>query len=342
MKKWYQYWTVWAAIIAGVAGDVLASANRNSIHINAVGYTAGVLMLAAAVFAVVFVVQYSRDKKAAREAAEAAHAAELRAAWEAKKAAQAAEEAAATEALRAARAKYEMARANAEARDKKRKAEYLQLLAELPAADVCISDSPAPFVGADALDSITYSNITTRTPRDKLSNYVVIDTETTGLTPGKNKIIDVAAIRFRDWMPVEKFSTLLSPGSHIPVSATKINGITDDMVADKPQFRQVAQSLIDFIGDDNVVGHNIEGFDVPFVVLAGANLAARKRKYYDTLTIARRTLKRETRDGNGDVENYKLHTLCEYYNIPHYETHRAENDALSTGYLLKALADDRQ
>lgn len=81
MKKWYQYWAVWVAIVAAVAGDALASANRNAIHINAVGYTAGVLILAAAVFAVVFVVQYSRDKKAAREAAEAAHAAELRDAW---------------------------------------------------------------------------------------------------------------------------------------------------------------------------------------------------------------------------------------------------------------------
>lgn len=95
MKKWYQYWAVWVAIVAAVAGDALASANRNAIHINAVGYTAGVLMLAAAVFAVVFVVQYSRDKKAAREAAEAAHAAELRDAWAKKQEAEAAAKAAA-------------------------------------------------------------------------------------------------------------------------------------------------------------------------------------------------------------------------------------------------------
>ena len=95
MKKWYQYWAVWVAIVAAVAGDALASANRNAIHINAVGYTAGVLILAAAVFAVVFVVQYSRDKKAAREAAEAAHAAELRDAWAKKQEAEAAAKAAA-------------------------------------------------------------------------------------------------------------------------------------------------------------------------------------------------------------------------------------------------------
>lgn len=78
MKKWYQHWTIWAAIVAAVAGDALASANRNTIHVNAVGYAAGALMVAAAVLAVVFVLQYSRAKKAAREAADAAHAAELR------------------------------------------------------------------------------------------------------------------------------------------------------------------------------------------------------------------------------------------------------------------------
>lgn len=86
MKKWYQHWAIWAAIVAAVAGDALASANRNTIHVNAVGYTAGVLMVAAAVLAVVFALQYSRAKKAAREAADAEHAAELREQWAQKQA----------------------------------------------------------------------------------------------------------------------------------------------------------------------------------------------------------------------------------------------------------------
>ena len=86
MKKWYQHWTIWAAIVAAVAGDALASANRNTIHANAVGYAAGALMVAAAVLAVVFVLQYSRAKKAAREADDAAHAAELREQWAQKQA----------------------------------------------------------------------------------------------------------------------------------------------------------------------------------------------------------------------------------------------------------------
>lgn len=95
MKKWYQHWTIWAAIVAAVAGDALASANRNTIHVNAVGYAAGALMVAAAVLAVVFALQYSRAKKAAREAADAAHAAELREQWAQKQADAAAANAAA-------------------------------------------------------------------------------------------------------------------------------------------------------------------------------------------------------------------------------------------------------
>ena len=86
MKKWYQYWTIWAAVVAAVAGNAMASANRNTIHVNAVGYAAGALMVAAAVLAGVFALQYSRAKKAAREAADAAHAAELREQWAQKQA----------------------------------------------------------------------------------------------------------------------------------------------------------------------------------------------------------------------------------------------------------------
>lgn len=107
MKKWYQYWTVWAAVVAAVAGDALASANRNTIHVNAVGYAAGALMVAAAVLAVVFVLQYSRAKKAAREAADAAHAAELREQWAQKQADAAAAKAAAEKTPAKPRAKFE-------------------------------------------------------------------------------------------------------------------------------------------------------------------------------------------------------------------------------------------
>ena len=125
MKKWYQYWTIWAAIVAAVAGDALASANRNTIHVNAVGYAAGALMVAAAVLAVVFVLQYSRAKKAAREAADAAHAAELREQWAQKQADEAAAKAAreAADAAHAAELREQWAQKQADAAAAKAAAE---------------------------------------------------------------------------------------------------------------------------------------------------------------------------------------------------------------------------
>jgi len=132
-----------------------------------------------------------------------------------------------------------------------------------------------------------------------------------------------------------------------------INHITLDMVEGRPTFGQVAESLLSFIGNDNIVGHNLE-FDLKFIVKGGADVTAQKRKYYDTLDIAQRTLKKvrkkwdkdlesfeEDYDSDYDVEDYKLGTLCDYYGIINTESHRAEGDAIAAGELLRHLADDR-
>ena len=79
------------------------------------------------------------------------------------------------------------------------------------------------------------------------------------------------------------------------------------------------------------------------------------RKYYDTLDIAKHTLKKVKNkwdkdlycympdtDSDYDVDDYKLETLCSYYGIVLVDAHRAENDALATGVLFNELANTRQ
>lgn len=256
---------------------------------------------------------------------------------------------------KAAQERAEKARLAAEARlrEKEREAqEYVAMVAQIKPYEITISSELAPIILAKNQAPITYSTITKRTPRDKLGNFVVIDTETTGLRPTSCEIIDIAAIRFRNYKPVEKFSILLSSKKPIPNEITSINGITNQMVAGQPLFQQVAQSLVDFVGDDNLVGHNLP-FDLSFIIRYGADVTQKKRKYYDTLTIARRTIKQLRKkwdrefeeyiiDYESDgIENYKLLTLCQWYGIQNPEAHRAESDALATGFLFKALADDR-
>lgn len=216
---------------------------------------------------------------------------------------------------------------------------FSQVLETLPEAAIFISDEPAP----EAPDKeILYSNITKKTPRDKLGDFVAIDTETTGLTV-RASIVEIAAIRFRGFQPVEKFTTLCSPKGKISEEASKINGITEDMVAGKPQFSYVAASLQEFIGKDNLVGHNLP-FDMKFISKYGVDTTLAKRKYYDTLDIAKHTLKkwREGSEAYYDVFDYKLDTLCDYYHIPFFGAHRALADCYATGQLLERLAKDRE
>lgn len=197
-----------------------------------------------------------------------------------------------------------------------------------------------------------FSNVTVNTDYEKLGNFIVLDTETTGFHPPKESICEVSAIRFENWKPVEMFDTLVNPGKKIPAAASNVNHITDDMVADAPTFGQIVQDLQQFIGKSTVVGHNL-AFDLEFLAAGGMDLPG-KRKYYDTLDLARKTLSSpeskqyDVASGsydyveNYDVDNYKLQTLCEYYGIRGDSTaHRSASDAYATGILFQKVVDDK-
>ena len=73
--------------------------------------------------------------------------------------------------------------------------------------------------------------------------FTAVDTETTGLNASQSEIIEISAIRFRDYKPVEAFTTLCAPKKGISAEAARINGITAEMVAGKPTFDKVASAL---------------------------------------------------------------------------------------------------
>lgn len=246
-------------------------------------------------------------------------------------------------------------REEAEARrraEEERNAEYEKMVNSIKKCPIVISEEYAKKIPISFINSLTYSTITIKSNLELLGNFVVIDTETTGLKSVSDEIIEIAAIRFRNFQPVEKFTSLLTSKKPIPERVTEINHITDDMVAEKPYFQQIAHSLVNFIGDDNLVGHNLP-FDLKFIVHYGANVTEKKRKYFDTLALAQKTIKKVKmkwdREFGGYYEDYlsdgvldhKLVTLCRYLDIPHSGAHRAENDALATGRLFQKLAEMR-
>ena len=218
-------------------------------------------------------------------------------------------------------------------------------------------------------EPVKTSNIT---PKGKYDRFVVFDTETTGLAPSKDRIIELGAVRFVDGEPIERFRTLVNPERPIPEEATEINNITDDMVINAPTIVQVLPSFEEFIGKDLLIGHNLE-FDLKFIYYSGSLLFETKRKYIDTLEQARKLLKGPKRRKNAyddydlayddydyskkldyadydyyddyddyDVDDYKLDTLCDYYQIIRTNIHRADLDALATGDLFLNLVSEKQ
>lgn len=208
------------------------------------------------------------------------------------------------------------------------------LISELPKVEVIASDELAEKQNINDLSDLTFSGITKRSVLERFADFVAIDVETTGLKASSCEIIEVAAVRFRDFEPAESFTTLLKSKKPIPEDATEINHITDDMVVEKPYFGQIVESLSEFIGKDNLVGHNLL-FDLKFLYKNGYNFLEQKRKYYDTLDLAKRIIDPDY------VYDYKLVTLSERNGVYRDDCHRALGDSVAAGYLFIDLAKEK-
>ena len=209
---------------------------------------------------------------------------------------------------------------------------FTALLDSIPRHDIVIADRQK--VTRTAYIRPVFSNVTARSNVEKLGNFVVVDTETTGLSASKEAIVEVSAVRFERFMPVEVFETFVNPHKPIPEAASRVNHITDDMVADAPDFSQIRADLVSFIGSSSVIGHNLD-FDLKFLCASGIAFVDPKQKFFDTLELSQRII--------GDcVENCKLVTLCDYYKIRYQGgAHRSSSDALATGLLFRELVDER-
>ena len=97
------------------------------------------------------------------------------------------------------------------------------------------------------------------------NDLVVLDLEATGTWREKDRIIEIAMIRcFPDGSNAE-YCKRVNPEISIPAEVVEITGITDADVKDAPTFKQIAREIVDFIGNSDLTGFNIEKFDVPML-----------------------------------------------------------------------------
>lgn len=154
------------------------------------------------------------------------------------------------------------------------------------------------------------------------SDYTVVDLETTGLSPARDSIIEFAAVKIRDGLVVDQYSTLINPETSICREVTILTGITDEMLQDAPLIEAVLPECIQFIGQDIIIGHNIS-FDLSFLRPAAHALGLPlDNDYVDTLQLSRRLCP--------ELENHKLCTLQQHFGVENQDAHRALSDCLCT------------
>jgi DNA polymerase-3 subunit epsilon len=165
--------------------------------------------------------------------------------------------------------------------------------------------------------------------------FVVFDTETTGLRPhGGDEIIAIGAVKVTDrHVRTEAgFDALAHPGRAIPPASTKIHGITDAMVGDRLPVREVLADFHRFAGDGVLVAHNA-AFDLAFLTrlekAAGVHFS---NPVLDTLNLSRHLHPGET--------DHSLDAVAERYGIALEARHSAWGDALATAEVfVRQLAE---
>lgn len=164
-------------------------------------------------------------------------------------------------------------------------------------------------------------------------DYVVFDLETTGTNCISDSIIEISAVKAEKGTVIDSFSALVNPQRPIPYYATRVNGITDEMVADAPPLAEVLPEFLEFIGDHVLVGHNIQSFDLKFIYKAAQELLAKdvRNDFLDTLYMARQCLPQ--------LAHHKLTDLAMYFHIDTNGAHRALQDCRMNQQCYEKMAE---
>ena len=144
---------------------------------------------------------------------------------------------------------------------------------------------------------------------------IVLDTETTGLEPAEgHRVIEIGCVELINRRRTDnRYRQFLNPGRAIDAGAVEVHGITNEMLADKPRFQDIAKDLLDYIRGAELVIHNAT-FDVGFLnnelaLMAGAATPLRIEEIcavVDTLALAR---------GLHPGQKNDLDSLCRRYSV---------------------------
>ncbi|MDE7298519.1 MAG: 3'-5' exonuclease [Lachnospiraceae bacterium] len=164
-----------------------------------------------------------------------------------------------------------------------------------------------------------------------ITDYLAVDIETTGLSPERDRIIEIGAVKYQNGEPRGEYSCLIRIGQLLPQRIVELTGITQEMLEESGISEQEAiLGFLEFAEDAPVLlGHNII-FDFSFLKTAALRFGREfERCGLDTLAFAREL--------HPELESKSLSALCGHYRIGQEQAHRAAADAISAHRLYAAL-----
>ena len=170
----------------------------------------------------------------------------------------------------------------------------------------------------------------------EFDEHVVFDLETTGLSPwGGDEIIEIGAMKIYGNEIDEKniFHSLVNPKRMIPPDSTRVNGITNEMVANAPCVEEVFPKFLEYIGSAWLVAQNAR-FDMSFVMKYLMQFKiSRQMEVYDTIHFSRKCFPEENR--------HNLDVICKRLGleVSKEERHRSIGDVKLTAKAFLAFKD---
>jgi len=167
---------------------------------------------------------------------------------------------------------------------------------------------------------------------------IIIDTETTGLSSEKDRIVEIACVELNNYIPTKNiFHTFVNPEIKVSQDAFRVHGYSDEFLSTKPKFREVVQNFINFIKNKKLIIHNAD-FDLGFLNNEFKRLNLKpilKSDVIDTLQIARSKF-----PGTGN----SLDALCRRFkiNIEAREKHSALLDCHLLSKVYIELIDKKE
>ena len=170
-------------------------------------------------------------------------------------------------------------------------------------------------------------------------NYIIIDIETTGLSPEWDSIIEVAALKYENGTLIDPFESLIQPdstlsdGSFIDSFIEELTGITNEMLANAPTANTILPQYQKFISDSILIGHNVN-FDINFLYDNFMEYLScpLTNNFIDTMRLSRKLHPEEA--------HHRLIDLAQRYHIDYSSAHRSLRDCEITQICFNNLIQE--